>query len=302
MAVPSDIERQQMNNSVFITCALTGAGDTYGKSPHLPVTPKEIADSGLEAAAAGAAILHIHVRDPQTGKPSRSLEYYREVVARIRDRNSDVLLNLTGGMGGDVTLGAEDPKDFGPGTDLVGPVERIEHILELKPEICSFDCGSLNFEDLLYLTTPTYLRKMATLIRQAGVHPEIEVFDTGHIRLARQLISEGLFKEPYLFQLCLGIRWGADASADGMKAMKDMLPANSIWAGFGLGRAQMPMVAQAVIMGGNVRVGLEDNLFLSKGQPATNAQLVSRAVQIIELLGAEVIKPDAVRRSLNSKN
>jgi uncharacterized protein (DUF849 family) len=290
-----------MNDGVFITCALTGAGDSFGKSPHLPVTPKEIAESGLAAAAAGAAILHIHVRDPKTGKPSRSLDYYREVVTRIRDKNPDVILNLTGGMGGDVVLGTDDPKNFGPGTDLVGPIERIEHILELKPEICSFDCGSLNFEDLLYLTTPTYLRKMATLIREAGVHPEIEVFDTGHVRLARQLISEGLFAEPYLFQLCLGIRWGADATADGMKALRDLLPSGAIWAGFGLGRAQMPMVAQAVIMGGNVRVGLEDNLFLSKGNPATNAQLVERAKQIVELLGTGVVGPDAVRRLLKLK-
>ncbi len=288
-----------MNHEVFITCALTGAGDTVGKSPHLPISPKEIAESGLAAAAAGAAILHIHVRDPATGKPSRSLPLYREVVDRIRDVNPDVILNLTGGMGGDVVLGAGDPREFGPGTDLVGPEERIEHILDLKPEMCSFDCGSLNFDDLLYLTTPTYLRRMARLIGEAGVHPEIEVFDTGHVRLARQLITEGLFAEPYLFQLCLGIRWGAEASTAGMKALHDMLPPGATWAGFGLGRAQMPMVAQAAIMGGHVRVGLEDNLFLEKGVPATNAQLVERARCIVELLGARVLAPSEVRTRLS---
>ena len=291
-----------MNESVFITCALTGAGLTAGKTPHVPVTPKEIADSGIAAADAGAAILHVHVRDPATGLPSRRLEYYREVVNRIRDARPDVLLNLTGGMGGDVMLGADDPRDFGPGTDLVGAEERIEHILELKPEICSFDCGSLNFDDLLYLTTPTYLRRMAKLIREASVHPEIEVFDTGHVRLAKQLIAEGLFAEPYLFQLCLGIRWGAEASTDGMKALHDMLPPNVVWSGFGLGRSQMPMVAQAVIMGGHVRVGLEDNLFLGKGVPATNAQLVERSRQIIELLGGRVIGPADVCKLLHLRS
>ena len=291
-----------MNENVFITCALTGAGLTAGKNPHLPVSPKEIAESGIAAAAAGAAILHIHVREPDTGLPSRRLDLYREVVDRIRNANPDVILNLTGGMGGDVVLGTADPKEFGPGTDLVAAEERIEHILELKPEICSLDCGSLNFEDLLYLTTPTYLRRMAKLIREANVRPEIEVFDTGHVRLARQLIAEKLFAEPYLFQLCLGIRWGAEASADGMKALRDMLPADAIWSGFGLGRAQMPMVAQAVIMGGNVRVGLEDNLFLAKGVPATNAQLVERGRRIVELLGSQVVGPSEVRKRLSLRS
>jgi uncharacterized protein (DUF849 family) len=290
-----------VNENVFITCALTGAGLTAGKTAHVPVTPKEIAESGIAAAEAGAAILHIHVRDPTTGLPSRRLEYYREVVTRIRDAKPEVILNLTGGMGGDVVLGADDPMDFGPGTDLVGAEERIEHILELKPEICSFDCGSLNFDDLLYVTTPSYLRRMAKLIREAAVHPEIEVFDTGHVRLAKQLIAEGLFAEPYLFQLCLGIRWGAEASTDGMKALRDMLPPNVIWSAFGLGRAQMPMAAQAVIMGGHIRVGLEDNLFLERGVPATNAQLVERARRIVELLGARVLGPTDVRKVLRQR-
>lgn len=287
-----------MNENVFITCALTGAGDTAGASPHVPVTPKQIADSGLEAAKAGAAVLHIHVRDPETGKPSRDLACYREVVERIRDANPDVILNLTGGMGGDVVLGSPNPLEFQEGTDLVGPEERIEHILELKPEICSVDCGSVNFGDLIYLTTPSYLRRIGALIREAGVKPELEVFDTGHVRLARKLIGEGSLEEPVLFQLCLGINWGAEASADGMKALRDMLPHGARWAAFGLGRQQMPMVAQAAIMGGNVRVGLEDNLYLAKGQLATNAQLVSRAAQIVELLGSNILGPKDTRALL----
>lgn len=287
-----------MNEEVFVTCALTGAGDTVKRSPHVPVTPEQIARAGLDAAKAGASILHIHVRDPETGAPSRRVDLYREVVERIREENQAVILNLTGGMGGDITLGEKAPLPPGPGTDLVGPEERIEHIVALRPEICSLDCGSLNFDDLLYLTTPTYLRRMAKPIRELGIRPEIEVFDTGHIRFARQLIAEGLIPEPPLFQLCLGIKWAAEASTRGMKAMQELLPPNAIWAGFGLGRMQMPMVAQAVLLGGNVRVGLEDNLYLDRGVPATNAQLVERAVKIVELLGARVLSPAETRTKL----
>lgn len=287
-----------MNEEVFITCALTGAGDTVKKSPHVPITPEQIARAGLEAAKAGASILHIHVRDPESGAPSRRVDLYREVVERIREENDEVILNLTGGMGGDMRLGDEKPLPPGPGTDLVGPEERIEHIVALRPEICSLDCGSLNFDDLLYLTTPTYLRRMAKAIRDLGIRPEIEVFDTGHIHLARQLIDEGLIAEPPLFQLCLGIKWAAEASTRGMKAMQELLPPGAIWAGFGLGRMQMPMVAQAVLLGGNVRVGLEDNLYLERGVLATNAQLVERAAKIIELLGARVLSPAETRAKL----
>jgi len=287
-----------MNEEVFISCALTGAGDTVKRSPHVPITPEQIARAGLDAAKAGASILHIHVRDPESGAPSRRVDLYREVVERIREENHEVILNLTGGMGGDVTLGEEEPLPPGPGTDLVGPDERIEHIVALRPDICSLDCGSLNFDDLLYLTTPTYLRRMAKSIRHLGIRPEIEVFDTGHIHLARQLIGEGLIAEPPLFQLCLGIKWAAEASARGMRAMQELLPPNAIWAGFGLGRMQMPMVAQAVLLGGNVRVGLEDNLYLERGVLATNAQLVERAAKIVELLGAHVLSPAETRAKL----
>ncbi|MET4806152.1 3-keto-5-aminohexanoate cleavage protein [Limibacillus sp. MBR-115] len=277
-----------MNRNPFITCALTGSGETAARSQHVPVTPKEIAESGLAAAKAGAAILHIHVRDPKTKKQSRKLDYYREVIDRIRDRNSDVILNLTGGAGGDLVFGQNRLLDFAEGTDFVPPAKRMEHILALKPEIASLDCGSLNFGELLYATTPSMLRTMAEGYREAGVLPELEVFELGHIEMARQLIVEGLITEPPLFQLCLGIKYGAPATPDAMMAMRNALPPRARWAGFGLGRMQFPMVAQACILGGNIRVGLEDNLYLAHGELATNEQLVTRAVSIVQSLGGVV--------------
>jgi len=287
-----------MTAGAFITCALTGAGDTVGRSPHVPVTPAEIAESGLAAAAAGASVLHIHVRDPETGGPSRSLALYREVVARIRDRNDSVILNLTGGMGGDMVFGAATPFPLRPGSDFVPAEERIEHILELKPEICSLDCGSLNFGDMVYATTPTWLRRMARLIADAEVKPELEVFEIGHLRMANQLVGEGLVAAPPLFQLCLGIRWAADASPATMAHLAGMLPPGAIWAGFGIGAAQFRMAAQALLLGGHMRVGLEDNLMLRRGEFATNAQLVERAVAIAATLDVEVLGPDDTRTLL----
>ncbi|MEJ1158903.1 3-keto-5-aminohexanoate cleavage protein [Prosthecomicrobium sp. N25] len=287
-----------MSRNVFITCALTGAGDTVGRSPHVPITPKQIAESGLDAAAAGASILHIHVRNPETGQPSRDLALYREVVARIREKNDDVILNLTGGMGGDIVFGDDDPFPTLPGTDFVGPAGRMEHILDLKPEMCSLDCGSLNFDEMVYAAKPSWLRRMARSMRGAGVKPELECFEIGHVRMARQLIEEGLIDAPPLFQLCLGVKWAADASPRTMMALVDMLPVGALWAGFGLGSMQMQMVAQAVLLGGHVRVGLEDNLFLSKGVFATNAQLVERAAAIVTILGATVADPTATRAVL----
>lgn len=287
------------SESVFITCAVTGSGDSVRKSPHVPVTPAQIAAAALEAHAAGAAIVHIHVRDPASGAPSRATSLYREVVDRIRSRSAEVILNLTGGMGGDLVPGPDEtPLAFGPGTDFVGPRERIAHIVELRPEIASLDCGSLNFDEALYGTTPRYLRDIAAAYRARGVCPEIEVFELGHIELARQLISESLIAQPALFQLCLGIRYGAPATAPAMLAMRDALPREVTWSAFGVGRMQMPMVAQAVLLGGNVRVGLEDNLYLGKGVLATNAQLVERAVKIVELLGARVLSPAETRAQL----
>lgn len=284
---------------VFITCAVTGSADSCAKNPNVPVTPAQIAASALEAHAAGAAIVHLHVRDPQTGKASRDPALFREVVDRIRSRNSSVILNLTGGMGGDLMIGPEhSPLAFREGTDFVGPQERIAHILGLLPEIGSLDCGSLNFDELLYGTTPGFLRTMARAYRQADIRPELEVFELGHIELAKQLMAEGLIAQPALFQLCLGIKFGAPATAEAMHAMRDALPPGSRWSAFGLGRMQMPMVAQAVLLGGNVRVGLEDNLYLDKGIAATNAQLVERARAIVELLGVRVLTAPETRERL----
>ena len=249
-----------MNRDVIVTCAVTGAGDTVDKHPDIPVTPEQIAKAAIEAAKAGAAIAHMHVRDPQTGAASRDPNLFREVVERVRDSDTDVVVNLTAGMGGDYVPSEEDPMVPGPGTDLVGADERLTHVEDLLPEICSLDCGTLNFGDSVYMSTPSILRTMAQRIRDCGVKPELEVFDMGHLRFANQLVKEELIADPPLYQICLGIPWGAPADADTMKAMRDMLPANAEWAGFGISAMEMPMVAQAVLLGGHVRVGLEDNL------------------------------------------
>jgi uncharacterized protein (DUF849 family) len=286
-------------SGVFITCAVTGSADSVGKNRHVPVTPEQIAAAALEAHAAGAAIVHLHVRDPLSGAASRDPKLFRDVVQRIRQAGTDVILNLTGGMGGDLMIGPEDaPLQFKAGTDCVGPKERIQHVIELGPEIGSLDCGSLNFDELLYGTTPGYLRSMARAYQQQGIRPELEVFELGHIELAKQLLAEGLIDQPPLFQLCLGIKYAAPATPQAMLAMRDALPPGALWSAFGLGRMQMPMVAQAVLLGGNVRVGLEDNLYLDRGVPATNAQLVERARRIVELLGARVLSAAETRERL----
>ncbi|MDK1492921.1 3-keto-5-aminohexanoate cleavage protein [Sinorhizobium sp. 7-81] len=292
-----------MNREPFITCAVTGGGDFAGKSPHVPVTPLEIADSALEAHEAGAAIVHLHVRDPETRLGSRDIGLYRELVTIIRERNKDVIINLTGGMGGEILFSSADsPLPPAVGTDFVGPAQRMEHILELKPEIASLDTGSLNFDDSLYATTPTWLRAMADSYKHASVLPEIEVFELGHIELAKQLIKEGRISQPALFQLCLGIKYGAPATPDAMMAMRNALPAGAIWAGFGLGAMQLPMAAQAVLMGGNIRVGLEDNLYLERGVLATNAQLVAKARQVAEAMGAKIRSASETRALLNLRS
>ncbi|NWC10051.1 3-keto-5-aminohexanoate cleavage protein [Pseudomonas agarici] len=282
-----------MNHDVIITCALTGAGETTGRSPHVPVTPKQIAAAAVEAAKAGATVVHCHVRDPQTGKFSRDVALYRELMERIREADVDIIVNLTAGMGGDLEIGAgENPLEFGPNTDLVGPLTRLAHVEALLPEICTLDCGTLNFGDgdTIYVSTPAQLRAGARRIQELGVKAELEIFDTGHLWFAKQMIKEGLLDNP-LFQLCLGIPWGAPADTTTMKAMVDNLPAGALWAGFGIGRMQMPMAAQAVLLGGNVRVGLEDNLWLDKGVLATNGQLVERVSQILSHMGARVLTP-----------
>ena len=293
-----------MNYEVIVSCAVTGAGDTVGKSPHIPVTPEEVANAAIEAAKAGAAIAHIHVRDPETGKGSRDPELFKEAVDRIRSSDTDVVINLTSGMGGDWTPSEEDPSMPGPGTDMIGPLERLAHVKELLPEICSLDCGTLNFGDGndIYIATPPYLRKMAELTKEWGVKPELEVFELGHLRFAKQMIAEGLIDEPPMFQICLGIPWGADHSVDMLKVMKDELPGGVVWGGFGISRMQMPIAAATVAMGGNVRVGLEDNIYLERGVPATNAQLVEKVIGIIDRMGARAVTPAEARKKLGLPN
>ncbi|WP_030329031.1 3-keto-5-aminohexanoate cleavage protein [Streptomyces sp. NRRL B-1381] len=289
-----------VNQNVIITCALTGAGDTVGRSPHVPVTPEQIAASAVEAAGAGAAVVHIHVRDPETGAPSREPRLYREVVERIRETGTDVVVNLTAGMGGDLVIDPEAPLRHLPGTDLVGGLERLPHVEDLLPDICTLDCGSLNFGDgsNLYVSTPDMLRTGARRIQELGVRPELEIFDTGQLWFAKQLLAEGLLDDPTVFQLCMGVPWGAPADPGVLMSMVNMLPEGARWASFALGRMQMPWVAQSILLGGHVRVGLEDNLYLAKGVKATNGQLVERAVRITESLGSRVATPGEAREQL----
>lgn len=291
-----------MTENVIITCALTGAGDTVRKSPHVPVTPEQIARNAVEAAAAGAAVVHIHVRDPETGDPSRDPKLYREVVERVKETGTDVVINLTAGMGGDLVIDPDDPLTHLPGTDLVGGLERLPHVEDLLPDICTLDCGSLNFGDgsNLYVSTPDMLRAGARRIQELGVRPELEIFDTGQLWFAKQLLAEGLLDDPTVFQLCMGIPWGAPADPGVLQSMVGMLPDGARWASFALGRMQMPWVAQSILLGGHVRVGLEDNLYLGRGNKATNAQLVERAVTLTESMGARVATPDEARADRKS--
>ena len=290
-----------MNRNVFITCAVTGSGATQDKSPHVPRSPEQIADSAIDAARAGAAIVHCHVRDPDTGAPSRDVALYREVTERIRASDVDVVLNLTAGMGGDMVFGGTDaPLPLQEGTDMAGASDRVAHIRDCLPEICTLDCGTMNFaeSDYVMTNTPGMLRAMGAMMTKMGVKPEIEAFDTGHLWFAKQLVSEGVLKEDAMVQCCMGVPWGAPDDLNTFMAMVNNIPEAWHWSAFALGRHQMPFVAAAVLAGGNVRVGLEDNLMLGKGQLASNAQLVERAVTIIEALGASVIGPEQVRSRL----
>jgi len=291
----------EINREVFITCAVTGSGSSQDRSPYVPRTPEAIADSAIAAARAGAAIAHCHVRDPESGAPSRDPALYREVTERIRDASVDVILNLTAGMGGDMVYGPPDaPLPPSPSTDMVSAAERIAHIADCLPEICTLDCGTMNFAEADYVmtNTPGMLRAMGKAMTALGVRPEIEAFDTGHLWLAKQLVSEGVLDGPALVQLCMGIPWGAPNDLRTFLAMVDAVPASWTWSAFSIGRDEMPFVAAAVLAGGHVRVGLEDNLWLEKGTLATNESLVERAVTIIEAMGATVIGPDAVRERL----
>ena len=292
-----------MNFDVFITCAVTGAGDTAGRSPLVPVTPEQIAAAAIEAARAGAAVAHIHVRDPETGRGARDPRLDREVVDRVRSADVDVVLNLTAGMGGDLVLGGEDaplPHDAAA-TDMAGAEERLEHIAQLLPEICTLDCGTMNFAaggDYVMVNTPGMLRAMARRVQELGVRPELEVFDTGHLVMVKQLIAEGLIDPPPLIQLCTGIPYGAPDDPGTLLAMRNQLPEGAVFSAFSIGRMQLPFVALAPIVGANVRVGLEDNLMLERGVPATNAQLVERAVQILEAMNVRILTAAEVRTKL----
>jgi len=291
-----------MNRDVFITCAVTGSGDTAGKSKHVPITPEEIANSAIDAAKAGAAVVHCHVRDPETGAPSRRNDLYKEVTDRIRSADVDVVLNLTAGMGGDLVFGGvEKPFPVNEkGTDMAGATERVSHVAECLPEICTLDCGTMNFSlgDYVMTNTPSMLREMARQMTALGVRPEIEAFDTGHLWFAKQLVEEGLIEDPVLIQLCMGIPWGAPDDLNTFMAMVNNVPSSWTFSAFSIGRNALAYPAAAVLAGGNVRVGLEDNLYIGKGQLATNAQLVEKAVGVIEGMGARIIGPAQVREKL----
>lgn len=287
-----------MRQEIILTCALTGAGETAEKSPHVPVTPKAIAEAALEAREAGAAVAHIHVRDPKIGKAARRFELYAEVVERIRAAGSDLILNITAGMGADFCPDPGNPAQAGPGSDMADARERVAHVLELMPELCTLDCGSMNYAQAAYISTPDQLREMARLIRDAGIKPEIECFELGHIWLAKTLIHEGLIAGTPLFQLCMGIPFGAPATAANLLAMVDNLPQSAQWAAFAIGKMEMPFVAQSLLLGGHVRVGLEDNLYLERGVLASNGMLVDKARGIVEMLGATTVPPARAREML----
>lgn len=287
-----------MTQETFITCAVTGAGDGHTRNANVPITPEAIAASCLAAADAGAAVVHVHVRDPATGTPSRDDVLYASVVERVRDANRDVILNLTGGMGGDAVFGADDPQPLQEGTDLVGPIARLSHVEALRPDVCTLDCGSYNVgdDDLVYISTSDYIRRGAARIRELGVKPELELFDLGHVRFILTLIEAGAFDSPVMAQFCLGVPYSAPADTGTMKLMADMVRGTEmVWSAFGVGRDQMRMTAQSVLLGGHVRVGLEDNLYLRRGVPARNEELVTKAAEIVDLLGARVMSPAGAR-------
>ncbi len=292
----------EMNREVFITCAVTGSGGSHNRSEFVPRSPEQIANSAIEAAKAGAAVVHCHVRDPETGAPCRDVKYFREVTERIRDSETDVVINLTAGMGGDLVMAnVEQPLPAtDSGTDMAGATERVAHVADCLPEICTLDCGTMNFAeaDYVMVNTPGMLQAMAKMMTDLGVRIEIEAFDTGHLWYAKQLVKEGIIPAPVMVQLCMGVPWGAPDDLNTFMAMVNNIPQDWTFSAFALGRNEMPFVAAAILAGGNVRVGLEDNLYLERGVLATNAQLVERAVGIIENMGARVIGPEQVREKM----
>jgi uncharacterized protein (DUF849 family) len=291
-----------MHRKVMISCAVTGSADTPGRNPAVPVTPQQIAESAIDAAKAGAAIVHIHVRDPQTTRPSMEFDHYREVVERIRDSGTDVVINLTTGPGARFLPGLDDPFKVGPGTTLRSVEQRVQHVVRLRPEICSLDMGSMNMGNNVFVNSVGYLEAMATAIGEAGIVPELEVFETGHLLLAKRMIETGHIKPPGMFQICLGISWAQPATPEAMAYMRSLLPPDSPWFAFGISLHQFPMAAQAVLLGGNVRVGMEDNIYLERGKLApSNAALVEKAAKIIEILGDHVATPADARQMLGTR-
>ena len=292
----------EMRKSVFITAAITGSGGTQDRSPHVPRSPQQIAEAAIDAAKAGAAVVHCHVRDPQTGAPSRDLALYREVTDRIRASEVDMVLNLTAGMGGDMVFGSpQAPLPLNEtATDMAGAEERVAHVAECLPEICTLDCGTMNFAEADYVmtNTPGMLREMAKRMTELGVRPEIEAFDTGHLWFAKQLVEEGLIEDPVMVQLCMGVPWGAPDDLNTFMAMVNNVPSHWTFSAFSLGRHEMAYAAAATLAGGNVRVGLEDNLWLEKGVLATNAQLVEKAATIITNIGPSLMSAEEVRAEL----
>ena len=293
---------RSMRKTVFITAAITGSGGTQDRSPLVPRSPQQIAEAAIDAAKAGAAVVHCHVRDPETGAPSRDLALYREVTDRIRESETDVVLNLTAGMGGDMVFGSTShPLPLNDkATDMAGAEERVAHVAECLPEICTLDCGTMNFAEADYVmtNTPGMLRDMAKRMTELGVRPEIEAFDTGHLWFAKQLVEEGLIEDPVMVQLCMGVPWGAPDDMNTFMAMVNNVPSHWTFSAFSIGRHQMPFVAAATLAGGNIRVGLEDNLWLSKGVLATNAQLVEKAASIVSHMGPSLMSPSEVREEL----
>ncbi|MGP4071043.1 3-keto-5-aminohexanoate cleavage protein [Piscibacillus sp. B03] len=288
-----------MSQKVMLTAAVTGAGDTVSKNPNVPVTPKEIAESAIASAKAGATVAHVHARDPETGGISHNIDHYREIVDRIRESETDVIINITSGGGGDFIPSLDTPAAGGDGTDIQTPAERHEPVGELLPEMCTLDCGSTNFGNMIYMSPTDWLREQAKLVQDSGVKPELECFDTGHVRFANQLVKEGLVDGDPMYQFCLGIPWGAEADVETISYMKSRIPENAHWSAFGIGRMQLPMVTQAAILGGNVRVGLEDNIYLKKGVLASNESLVEQAVKQLHSNNIEVMTPAEAREAYN---
>lgn len=291
-----------MKRKVILTCAVTGDGPIHPRYPDYPVTPAQIAAACLEAAEAGASVVHIHGRDPQTGLGNRSPEVFREIVDRVREQNDRVLINLTTGMGATFVPEPEDEARAHATTDVAPAAERVQHVLENRPDLCTLDVTTMNLEggiagapDCIFMNTPGTLAKMAQAIRDAGVKPEIEAFNPGDILLARRMIETGLIDHAPLFQLCLGVKWSAPADAKTLIYMKDLLPEGAIWSAFGISRWQMEIVALSTVLGGHCRVGLEDNIYLERGVFATNGQLVERAASLISNLGCDVATPDEAR-------